>query len=96
MLLAYGNSNEGLFNSTVPDKSNFQFNYPNKVIDDYVRLDVPSSASDVTAFTVCMWIKVGDQSDDGTLFSYAIEDEDNELLITDYSRFKILIGGRKK
>ena len=55
-----------------------------------------SSASDVTAFTVFMWIKVGDQSDDGTLFSYAIEDEDNELLITDYSRFKILIGGRKK
>ena len=54
-----------------------------------------SSAADVTAFTVCMWIKVGDQSDDGTLFSYAIEDEDNELLITDYSRFKILIGGRK-
>ena len=54
-----------------------------------------SSASDVTAFTVFMWIKVGDQSDDGTLFSYAIEDEDNELLITDYSRFKILIGGRK-
>ena len=56
---------------------------------------MPSSASDVTAFTVCMWIKVGDQSHDGTLFSYAIEDEDNELLITDYSRFKILIGGRK-
>ena len=54
-----------------------------------------TSASDVTAFTVCMWIKVGDQSDDGTLFSCAIEDEDNELLITDYSRFKILIGGRK-
>ncbi|CAH3026089.1 unnamed protein product, partial [Porites evermanni] len=79
----------------VPDKNNFQFNYPNKVIDDYVRLDVSSSASDVTAFTVCMWIKVGDQSDDGTLFSYATEDQDNELLITDYSRFKILIGGRK-
>ena len=54
-----------------------------------------SSAADVTAFTVCMWIKVGDQSDDGTVFSYAIEDQDNELLITDYSRFKILIGGRK-
>lgn len=58
-------------------------------------LNVSSTASDVTAFTVCMWTKVGDQSDDGTLFSYAIEDEDNELVITDYSRFKILIGGSK-
>ena len=95
MLLAYGNSNELFLNSTVDDKSNFQFNYPNKVVDDYVRLDVPSSASDVTAFTVCMWIKVGDQSDDGTLFSYAIEDDLSELLITDYSRFKIFIGGSK-
>ena len=56
---------------------------------------MPSSASDVTAFTVCMWIKVGDQSDDGTVFSYATEDQDNELLITDYSKFKILIGGSK-
>ena len=56
---------------------------------------MPSSASDVTAFTVCMWIKVGDQSDDGTLFSYATEFQDNELLITDYSKFKILIGGSK-
>ncbi|CAH3026090.1 unnamed protein product [Porites evermanni] len=83
------------FNSTVPHEDNFQFNFPNKVVDDYVRLDVSSSASDVTAFTVCMWIKVGDQSDDGTLFSYATEDQDNELLITDYSRFKILIGGSK-
>ena len=54
-----------------------------------------SSAADVTAFTVCMWIKVGNQSDDGTVFSYVIEDQDTELLITDYSRFKILIGGRK-
>ena len=56
---------------------------------------MPSSASDVTAFTVCMWIKVGDQSDDGTVFSYATEDQHNELLITDYSKFKILIGGSK-
>ena len=54
-----------------------------------------STASDVTAFTVCLWIKVGDQSDDGTLFSYATEFQENELLITDYSKFKILIGGSK-
>jgi len=79
-----------------PDGTNFQLSFPNKTVNDYARIDIPSSASPLTAFTVCMWIKVGDQSDDGTLFSYSLPDEDNELLLTDYSRFKLLIGGSKR
>ena len=59
-------------------------------------MNTSRNAPPLTAFTVCLWIKVADQSDDGTLFSYALPDEDNEVLVTDYSNFKLLINGRKK
>ena len=80
---------------SVPPKANFQLSYPEKSVDNYVSFNLSSSAPALTEFTLCVWIKVADQSDDGTLFSYSLPDEDNELLLTDYSRFKILIGGRK-
>ena len=80
---------------SVPPKAKFQLSYPEKSVDNYVSFNLSSSAPALTEFTLCVWIKVADQSDDGTLFSYSLPDEDNELLLTDYSRFKILIGGRK-
>ena len=79
----------------MPDSSNFQLSYPTKTIEDYASYQLSSSAANLTAFTLCLWIKVGDPSDDGTMFSYSLPDEANELLLIDYSRFKILIGGDK-
>ena len=79
----------------MPDSSNFQLSYPNKTVEDYASYQVSSSAANLTAFTLCLWINVSDPSDDGTMFSYSLPDEDNELLLTDYSRFKILIASDK-
>lgn len=77
------------------DSSNFQLSYPSKTVEDYASYQLSSSAANLNAFTICLWINVGDPSDDGTMFSYSLSDEDNELLLTDYSRFKIMIGGSK-
>ena len=76
--------------------SNFQLKFPDKVVTDYVRFDLQNRAPPLTAFTVCLWIKTADQADDGTLFSYSVPDQDNEILVTDYSNLKILIGGDKE
>jgi len=40
-------------------------------------------------------MRTDDQSDDGTIFSYSTPDQDNDILVTDYSNLKILIGGSK-
>ena len=75
---------------------NFQLSFPNKSTSDYVRLDLPSCAPPLTAFTVCLWIKSGDKSDDGALFSYALPDEANEILVIDYSSLKLMVNDEKK
>lgn len=76
--------------------ADFEFTYPNKVVTDYVRFDLLECAPPLTSFTVCLWMRTDDQSDDGTIFSYATPDEDNDILVTDYSNLKILIGGQKE
>ena len=35
-------------------------------------------------------------SNAGTPFSYAVQGEDNELLLINYDNFKLLIGGEEK
>ena len=79
-----------------PDSSisNFQLSFSSKTVSDYVRFDLLSCAPPLTAFTLCLWIKVGDKSSDGALFSYSIPDEDNEILLIDYSDLKFLVNGR--
>ena len=78
------------------DNSNFQLSFPSKTVSDYVRIGPPSSLPPLTAFTVCLWIKVGDKSSDGALFSYSVLNacEDNEILLIDYSDLKFLVNGR--
>lgn len=83
--------------STTRDASaDFEFTYPNKAVTDYVRFDLLECAPPLTSFTVCLWMRTDDQSDDGTIFSYATPNEDNDILVTDYSNLKILIGGAKE
>ena len=81
-----------------PDSSisNFQLSFPSKTVSDYVRFDLLSSVPPLTAFTVCLWVKVGDQSGEGTLFSYSVPNNDNEIVVIDYSSLKILVNDRWK
>ena len=76
------------------DNSSFQLSFPPKTVSDYVRFDLLSSVLPLTAFTVCLWIKVGDQSDEGVLFSYSVPNQDNEILVTDYSSLKFRVNNR--
>ena len=76
--------------------SNFQLSFPSKTVSDYVRFDLLSSVPPLTAFTVCLWVKVGDQSaGEGTLFSYSVPNNDNEIMVIDYSSLKILVNNRR-
>ncbi|XP_078359510.1 uncharacterized protein LOC144643983 [Oculina patagonica] len=65
------------------------FHFPNKGVSDVVKLaGMPS----LTAFTVCLWMS--STSNEGSPFSYAVRDKDNELLIYyTNQKFQLLIGG---
>ena len=78
------------------DEKYFQLSFPNKTVNDYVKVDVPSSTPALSAFTVCVWVKAGDQSDGGSLFSYALQNQENELWVVDHtSIFILMIGGSR-
>ena len=64
------------------------FHFPKKGVTDVVKI---SGMRSLTAFTVCLWMTSSNNK--GTLFSYAVSNSDNELLI-EYDRyFDIVIGG---
>nr|XP_058952818.1 sushi, von Willebrand factor type A, EGF and pentraxin domain-containing protein 1-like isoform X3 [Pocillopora verrucosa] len=58
---------------------NYSLLFPYKSENDYVIIThrMPS----LTAVTVCMWIKTNATGNRGTLLSYAVSGEDNELLL---------------
>ena len=58
---------------------NYSLLFPYKSKNDYVIIThgMPS----LTAVTVCMWIKTNATGNRGTLLSYAVSGQDNELLL---------------
>ena len=80
-----------LFSLPDSDHSNVQLSFPSKNVINYVRIDLPSSLPPLTAFTVCLWIKVTDQSERGALFSYAVVGVPDEILLYKYSSLRLLI-----
>ena len=48
----------------------------------------------LTAVTVCLWMRTADQTIKGTPFSYAVSGQDNELLLHDYKDFDIEVGDK--
>ena len=78
------------------DNSNYELCFPSKTVSDYVRIDLPSSVSPLTAFTVCLWIKVGDRSSDGTLFSYSVPGMSNEIVVDKYSMLRLRINNVRR
>ena len=74
-----------------PPNLEYTFHFPKKGVEDVVKI---SGMRSLTAFTVCVWMSSSDSQ--GTLFSYAVGNSDNELLI-EYNRYlDFLIGGTQR
>ncbi|XP_068679499.1 neuronal pentraxin-2-like isoform X2 [Montipora foliosa] len=70
--------------------NNYTLQFSSGGVSDYVNIwGMPS----LTQFTVCLWMK-SSSGNDGTSFSYAVNGQDNELLLFDYASFEMYIGGQ--
>ncbi|XP_068679510.1 neuronal pentraxin-2-like [Montipora foliosa] len=59
-------------------------------VSDYVNIwGMPG----LSQFTVCLWMK-SSSSNEGTPFSYAVNGQENELLLYNYGSFELCIGGQ--
>ena len=76
-----------LSNSSV---AGYALQFPQRGTSDYVI--VTRGMPNLSAVTVCLWIKTADTRNDGTLLSYAVSGTNNELLLTDYRLFRIFIN----
>ena len=71
----------------------YAFQFPHKGTDDYIQLwGMPS----LRQFTLCLWTKSNDTAPVGTLFSYAVLGEDNEIVIINKNGFQLHINGKKR
>ncbi|KAJ7335989.1 Neuronal pentraxin-1 [Desmophyllum pertusum] len=78
---------------------NFQLSFPAKSVKYYVRFDLQRRASPLTAFTLCLWLKVADQDpqDRNTaIFSYSIPNQFNEILSYDYTNVRLYIADENR
>ncbi|KAL9981035.1 hypothetical protein ACROYT_G009691, partial [Oculina patagonica] len=66
-------------------------NFPNKGVSDVVDL---SGMRSLTAFTVCLWMNSSNSQ--GSLFSYAVSSQANEILISYNTYFALSIDGESR
>ncbi|XP_044748344.1 sushi, von Willebrand factor type A, EGF and pentraxin domain-containing protein 1-like isoform X2 [Coccinella septempunctata] len=59
---------------------------------DFIRL--PTFKNDLKEITVCMWVKVTDTFNYGTLISYATKENDNAFTLTDYTGLIMYVNGQ--
>ena len=71
--------------------SDYAFNFPEKGVNDVVKI---SGIRSLTDFTVCLWMRSSNAK--GTLLSYAVRESDDELLIEYDEYFHFLIGGTSR
>ena len=71
--------------------SDYAFNFPEKGVNDVVKI---SGIRSLTDFTVCLWMRSSNTK--GTLVSYAVSKSDDELLVEYDGNFDFLIGGEKR
>ena len=76
---------------TVLVSLDYAFNFPDKGVRDVIKM--PHMRS-LTAFTVCLWMSSGNRK--GTLVSYAVSGQDNEMIIEYDGSFDILIDGKRR
>ena len=80
----------------MPEPTSNYFTYPNKNVTDYVRFDVLECAPPLNSSLFASgWEPMTNQMTAQSLVTQ-IPDEDNDILVTDYSKLKILIGGSKE
>ena len=69
----------------------YALRFPTKGTSDYV---MTRGMPNLTAVTVCLWIKTADTGNEGTPLSYAVSaGSDNELILYDYRNFEFFVGG---
>ncbi|XP_022647927.1 sushi, von Willebrand factor type A, EGF and pentraxin domain-containing protein 1-like isoform X3 [Varroa destructor] len=64
---------------------NFLLQFLGNTTSDSARLSNHLGTEPLEEFTVCLWLKSNDTQNYGTPFSYASDDKDNLITITDYS-----------
>ena len=68
----------------------YTLQFPKKRTSDYVI--ITSGMPNLTAVTVCLWIKTTDTRNTGTPLSYVVSGAREELLLYDYRNFEVYIN----
>ncbi|XP_073256623.1 neuronal pentraxin-2-like [Porites lutea] len=80
----------GHVNGYLTELGDFAFYFPTKGVNDYVNIwGMPS----LKQFTLCFWMK-SSAGNDGTVLSYAVPGQHNELLFFDHTNINMYIGGQ--
>ncbi|XP_066019979.1 neuronal pentraxin-1 [Pocillopora verrucosa] len=87
--LKFKNTSETIKALVMP-VAGYALQFPQRGTSDYVI--VTRGMPNLSAVTVCLWMKTADTRNEGTLLSYAVSGETNELLLTDYRLFRIYIN----
>ncbi|XP_045479696.1 sushi, von Willebrand factor type A, EGF and pentraxin domain-containing protein 1-like [Harmonia axyridis] len=81
----------GMFCEELHD-SNYVLVFERYKTTDYIRL--PKFNKDLHEITICMWVKVTDTFNYGTLISYATIEDDNAFALTDYTGLIMYVNGK--
>jgi len=74
----------------------FDLFFQSSGITSYAAVEGSAIRSDLDAVTVAMWLRTSDRLNQGTPLSYATDQRDNELAVTDYNGFVIYVAGQDK
>ncbi|XP_066019962.1 neuronal pentraxin-1-like isoform X2 [Pocillopora verrucosa] len=87
--LQFKNTSETIKALAMP-VAGYALQFPQRGTSDYVI--VTRGMPNLSAVTVCLWMKTADTRNEGALLSYAVSGENNELLLTDSRLFRIYIN----
>ncbi|XP_044001596.1 sushi, von Willebrand factor type A, EGF and pentraxin domain-containing protein 1-like [Aphidius gifuensis] len=73
--------------------SDYLINFDKPGITDYVL--IPGPKYNLTEFTICLWLQSTDKFNYGTIFSYATDNQDNEITLNDYNGLVFYIKGQR-
>jgi len=71
----------------------FDLLFQSSGITSHASLDGSAIRSDLDAITVSVWLRTSDRLNQGTPLSYATDQQDNELAITDCNGFVVYVAG---
>ncbi|KAK8726504.1 hypothetical protein OTU49_010282 [Cherax quadricarinatus] len=74
--------------------TDFVLEFPSSGILDYVLVE--GFSKPLESVSLCLWMRSDDRDNYGTPFSYATDDHDNALTLTDYNGFVLYVNGDKR